>query len=125
MAAVLKRKHSLKGASLLPLVKRIRANTQPITVWARLSKDVDTTNMSKEDFNLAVKWLTGRENDEEVAQMVQDGESNVDMMRKVLHFAILQANERGQQLQEVQAGQEEHHKQGHEEADQQPEPPKK
>ena len=86
-------------------------------MWARLSKDVDMANMSKEDLNLAVKQLTGKENAEEVAQMVQNGQPNVDMMQKVLHFAILRANERGQQLQQVQAGQEEHHEQDCEETD--------
>ena len=58
--------------------------------------------MSKEDVNLAVKRLTGREDAEEVAQMVQDGQPMLDQMRRVLHFAILQSNEGGQQFQQAQ-----------------------
>ena len=63
--------------------------------------------MSKEDVNLAVRRLTGREDVEEVAQMVQDGQPTLDQMRRVLHFAILQSNEGRQQLQQAQEHMEE------------------
>ena len=74
MATVLKRKHNLTGASLLPLIRRFRGVLDnPIPVLARLDKDPDTNSMSKQDLNTAVRKLTGRESAEEIAMMVVEG----------------------------------------------------
>ena len=104
MAVVLRKRHNLKGVSLAPLIRRIRAGGDQVANLARLSKDLDTATMTRQDLNVAVKRLTGRETADDVMAMVQDGPPSLDALRRTLHFVILEANERGQQLEEAPPG---------------------
>ena len=94
-ATVLKRKHSLKGKNIFPLLKRLRDNKGDVpSSFARLAQQQRTEEMSKEECMKSFKEITG-EKPEEFMDMagVECTERNA---RLLLHFTIIFANESGQ-----------------------------
>ena len=103
MAPVLWTKHTLRGKSIVPLVKRLRT-AERIGVRARLARDEDPDQMLKDDLVVAITGLTG-EQPNEVWQMASRGEDpDEEDLRYILHHAITLANELGQTLEKVNIG---------------------
>ena len=99
MAPVLRAKHTLKGRSVVPLVKRLR-NGGDIPALARLARDVDPEKMSRRDLLAAITKLTGERQPADLWQMAGKGEEPTDDdLRVVLHHSITLANELGQPLE--------------------------
>ena len=99
MAPVLRAKHTLKGRSVVPLVKRLR-NGGDIPSLARLARDVDPEKMSRRDLLAAITKLTGERQPADLWQMAGKGEEPTDDdLRVVLHHSITLANELGQPLE--------------------------
>ena len=62
MATVLKRRHGLRSAKKVPLVKRLRREVAQVAgALARLSRDVRTEEMTDENLKKAIKQITGEE----------------------------------------------------------------
>ena len=102
MAPVLRPKHTLKGHSVVPLVKRIR-NGGDIPTLARLARHVDPEEMSRRDLLAAITRLTGERQPTDLWQMAGKGEEPTDDdLRVVLHHSITLANESGQPLEGLQ-----------------------
>ena len=98
MAAVLRRKHSLRDASKARLVHRLRDGHGVNGPLARLSRDSRTEEMSEDNLRQAIRRLTG-ERPEDLFDMA-GVEEDRQALQACLHFAILEANERGQALQD-------------------------
>ena len=99
MAPVLRPKHTLKGRSVVPLIKRLR-NGGDIAALARLARDVDPEEMSRRDLMAAITRLTGERQPADLWQMAGKGdEPTDDDLRIVLHHTITLANELGQPLE--------------------------
>lgn len=95
MTLVLKPKHSLLGKSLLPVIMELKSN-QPgmqIDTFARLKKDHPLEKYSLEE--LIIQSLL----------IILSQEESVDLVRKIMHFSILHANNvgapKGQVLTEI------------------------
>uniref|UniRef100_A0A8W8L9T9 Tyr recombinase domain-containing protein n=1 Tax=Magallana gigas TaxID=29159 RepID=A0A8W8L9T9_MAGGI len=105
MTLVLKPKHSLFGKSLLPVIMELKSN-QPgmqIDTFARLKKDHPLEKYSLEELKVEFNRLTG-----ETIQsllIILSQEESVDLVRKIMHFSILHANNvgapKGQVLTEI------------------------
>uniref|UniRef100_A0A8W8MKM7 Tyr recombinase domain-containing protein n=1 Tax=Magallana gigas TaxID=29159 RepID=A0A8W8MKM7_MAGGI len=105
MTLVLKPKHSLLGKSLLPVIMELKSN-QPgmqIDTFARLKKDHPLEKYSLEELKVEFNRLTG-----ETIQsllIILSQEESVDLVRKIMHFLILHANNvgapKGQVLTEI------------------------
>ncbi|XP_061169412.1 uncharacterized protein LOC133178716 [Saccostrea echinata] len=91
--AVLRKRHSLRGKDIFPLIKRVRAAEEPDGTLARVKMNTPVESMGREEMNAAFEGLTG-ESAEECLQMV--GGRQEDDLRKLLHYTILYANEVGQ-----------------------------
>ena len=98
MAPVLRPKHTLRGKSVTPLIKRLRDNER-IASFARLARDVDMADMEREDLVTAIKKLTG-EAPADLFMMAGKMDSiDEDDLRILLHHTITVANELGQPLE--------------------------
>ena len=59
---VLKRRHSLKGKNLLPMIKKIRGGKpESLKEFARIDKDTKTEKMSIDEIAKAVKDITAED----------------------------------------------------------------
>ena len=57
---VLRKKHSLKGVKLLPVLKKIRGGKpEGLKEFSRVSKDKKTENLEFEEIEILVNTLTG------------------------------------------------------------------
>lgn len=97
LPTVLKRKHSLKGKQLLPVIRKLRdiQDAHGIKQLARTSSARRTENMSNEDVLKAVEDLTG-ENGIELLELAGKDPNDEDFAKLLLHVCILHANEKGQ-----------------------------
>nr|XP_034312025.1 uncharacterized protein LOC117684362 isoform X3 [Crassostrea gigas] len=97
LPTVLKRKHSLKGKQLLPVIRKLRdiQDAHGIKQLARTSSARRTENMSNEDVLKAVEDLTG-ENGIELLELAGKDSNDEDFAKLLLHVCILHANEKGQ-----------------------------
>lgn len=95
LPAVLKKKHTLKGVRLLPIIKRVKTG-QPTSLkeYARVQKDVKTEGLGRDEIAQHVLNITG----EELGEILQlaDRDDTIEEARWVLHCIILYANEYGQ-----------------------------
>lgn len=102
---MLKPKHSLLGKSLFPVIMELKSN-QPgmqIDTFERLKKDHPLEKYSLEELKVEFNRLTG-----ETIQsllIILSQEESVDLVRKIMHFSILHANNvgapKGQVLTEI------------------------
>lgn len=93
---VLKRKHSLHGLDLLPLLHVMKDEDEASfpKSFARVSSDVPLEEMSVLDMKEAFAKLAGHSADEVLELLGREG--NSVNHRLLLHHAILYANEKGQ-----------------------------
>lgn len=96
-ATVLKRRHDLKtvknaGLKLLKKFKEVKINAR--TDLARVKALVKTENLSEEDCKKYIHTITG----EDAADYLDlsASQTDADSLRKLLHCAIILANEIGQ-----------------------------
>ena len=62
LPTVLKKRHSLKGINLLPVLKKIKTGKpESFKEYARMSKEVRTENMTMEEVTKMIKELTGED----------------------------------------------------------------
>lgn len=99
---MLRDKHSLRGRSITPLVKRLRDPERVRGNLARLKRTHPTENMDLENLGRAVKNITGEDAQDIWAMAGHDQDPTEDDMRLVLHYTITTANELGQVLKEDQ-----------------------
>ncbi|KAK3103081.1 hypothetical protein FSP39_016318 [Pinctada imbricata] len=92
----LKRRHSLKGKNILPLVRKMKAvgRGDRMPALARLKSNTPLDEMSRDDVISAFRELTG-ENEKEILEMAQK-ECTDGNLRLLLHFGIILANEIGE-----------------------------
>lgn len=97
LPTVFKRKHSLKGKQLLPVIRKLRdiQDAHGIKQLARTSSARRTENMSNEDVLKAGEDLTG-ENGIELLELTGKDPNDEDFAKLLLHVCILHANEKGQ-----------------------------
>ena len=99
MAPVLRPKHTLKGRSVVPLVKRLRQGG-PVPALARLARDVDTEDMERADLLGAITKLMGEKQPSELWRMAGHSDDPTDdELRVILHYTITLAHELGQPLE--------------------------
>ena len=98
MATVLRKGHTLKGKSLLPLIRRIKDEAPDAgRALARTSRDIRTEDLTEEQLREAILGLTGLAGDQ-VAELLDlaGRPHDVEHLRRVLHYAVVIANEQGQ-----------------------------
>lgn len=93
--AVLRKRHTLTGKDIFPLIKRVRGAESPAGPLARLKMNAPTETMTISEMKTAFRELSG-ESLEECLQMVGDTANIEEGMKKLLHYAIIYANEVGQ-----------------------------
>lgn len=93
--AVLRKRHTLTGKDIFPLIKRVRGAEGPAGPLARLKMNAPTETMTISEMKTAFRELSG-ESLEECLQMVGDTANVEEGMKKLLHYAIIYANEVGQ-----------------------------
>lgn len=98
MATVLRRRHSLRGKSVVPLVKRLRGAQDIRGPMARLARDVRTEEMPRVDLLAAIKRITGEEATDILQMAGVEGPPTDEHLQQCLHCSIVEANETGQQL---------------------------
>ncbi|XP_062606038.1 uncharacterized protein LOC134267842 [Saccostrea cucullata] len=91
---VLKRRHSLRGKDLFPVIKELRGLEQPVKQFARYKINTPLEDMDKEEVINAFRELTG-ESEKDCLQMA-GREMSDENLRTLLHLVILRANEFGQ-----------------------------
>ncbi|XP_062574215.1 uncharacterized protein LOC134236043 [Saccostrea cucullata] len=91
---VLKRRHSLRGKDLFPVIKELRGLEQPVKQFARYKINTPLEDMDKEEVINAVRELTG-ESEKDCLQTA-GREMSDENLRTLLHLVILRANEFGQ-----------------------------
>ncbi|XP_064649562.1 uncharacterized protein LOC135501392 isoform X2 [Lineus longissimus] len=100
---VLKRRHTLRGRDLLPLLANFKAADAAPREFARMVVNQDISTLPIADVKRHFTDLTGTSPDS--IMDLADRESNLDNNRLLLHRAIIYANEvghpRGQELQEL------------------------
>ena len=89
----LKRKHSVKGLNLFPLVRRIRDCKTAVKAYARIIATQPIEDLSVDELKSGFKDITG-EDASEVLKMA-DKDVTVHSLRLAVHFAVLYANEAG------------------------------
>ncbi|XP_076072272.1 uncharacterized protein LOC143044226 [Mytilus galloprovincialis] len=93
---VLKKRYSLKGMKLVPVIKRIRpGQPESLKGLARMNKELKTENLNMEEIAQHVKVLTGEDLDE-ICQLSGRSDDDVGEARWILHSLIIYANEFGQ-----------------------------
>ncbi len=98
LPTVLKRKHSLKGLNLVPLVRRLRTVTESENDMpkdlARADLNTDTESLSNEEMKQSFHAITG----EEAVEMLDlaHREENTSNLRLLIHHTVIMANEVGQ-----------------------------
>ncbi|XP_061181440.1 uncharacterized protein LOC133189995 [Saccostrea echinata] len=90
---VLKRRHSLKGKNIIPIVRKMKT-TGRVTSFARMKSNICMEDMPRGELISAFRELTG-EDEKEILEMAQK-EATEANLRHLLHYAIIQANEVGQ-----------------------------
>lgn len=91
---VLKRRHSLEGLDLVPLLRMVRGMNEPPSRFARVVSDQPIDDLQMSDLLALFKQVTGADGMEllDLAGVAVD----VPHMRCLLHFSIVRANEVGQ-----------------------------
>lgn len=91
---ILKRRHTLRGKNLLPVIKNLRGMDQPVAQLARYKINTPLEEMEIGQVVSAFQELTG-ESEKDCLEMA--GKENTEgNLKCLLHFAIIQANEFGQ-----------------------------
>ena len=95
MPTVLRKRHSLKTISIVPLINRMRSDRQSPSVseLARIQTSKKMEDMEMFELDRAILDLTG-ESKSDILELA-DREQNMSNARLVLHEAILYANEVG------------------------------
>ena len=104
LPTTLKRKHSLKGINILPLIKKVRAEAgQRVPEYARMQVSKQTEEMPLEELKGHFGGLTG-EDSREILKLC-DLEYLAENMRCLVHHSIMFANgfgpPKGQELRLV------------------------
>ena len=94
LPTVLKRKHSLRGVNMLPLLKSMRGGSDLPKDFARLSPEVPLESVPLEELATSFEGLSGSTVNE-VLDLV-DREVNSANVKLLVHFSILLANKSGQ-----------------------------
>ena len=102
---ILKRRHSLLGKNMLPLVRKLRDfnGDRPIATFARLRSTLATESIPGSELAKHFRDLTG-ENEKEILEMAGREVTDENLMI-LLHLSIIYANDigapDGQELQQV------------------------
>ena len=103
LPTTLKRRHSLKGGNILPIIKKLRQGDGNPKEYARVTAGRRTEDMALEDLKVHFENITGEDPREILRMAAKD--YTLQEMRLLLHHTIIQANEagqpRGQDLREV------------------------
>ncbi|XP_064634500.1 uncharacterized protein LOC135492179 [Lineus longissimus] len=94
VVTVLKKKHSLVGHSMLPVIRAVRTDASSVMEFARLEAEQQLELLSPEELQKAVRTLTN-EDPADILQMAQR-EENSGNLCLLVHHTILHANEFGQ-----------------------------
>nr|XP_034307343.1 uncharacterized protein LOC117682886 [Crassostrea gigas] len=107
-SVVLKKRHSLKGLTLLPVIRKVKdEQLENVRELARISVGKRTETMQLRDIAKAVMEITGEPMDE-FLELAGKDLRDFDATKLLLHYCVLAANERGQPkgqvLQDDEAG---------------------
>ncbi|XP_048759254.2 uncharacterized protein LOC125668862 [Ostrea edulis] len=92
---ILKRRHTLKGKNLIPLVRKMKSATGGrIQTLARVKSTLSIEEMTRSEVISAFREITG-EDEKEILELAQREVTDANL-RHLLHFAIVHANEVGQ-----------------------------
>ncbi|XP_069129670.1 uncharacterized protein [Argopecten irradians] len=99
MPTTLKKRHSLKGLSLLPAIRKLQDEEAVTSLkgLARVSVGRQTEDLPFKEVAKQVADLTGEQLGE-LLSLAGKGETDLPSGRLLLHFLIILANERGQPL---------------------------
>nr|XP_034315889.1 uncharacterized protein LOC117685572 [Crassostrea gigas]XP_034315890.1 uncharacterized protein LOC117685572 [Crassostrea gigas] len=105
---VLKKRHSLKGLTLLPVIRKVKdGQLENVKELARISVGKRTEALQLRDIAKAVMEITGEPMDE-LLELAGKDIRDCDAAKLLLHYCVLAANERGQPkgqvLQDDEAG---------------------
>ncbi|XP_065922883.1 uncharacterized protein [Magallana gigas] len=105
---VLKKRHSLKGLTLLPVIRKVKdGRLENVKELARISVGKRTEALQLKDIAKAVMEMTGEPMDE-LLELAGKDIRDYDAAKLLLHYCVLAANERGQPkgqvLQDDEAG---------------------
>ncbi|XP_052707246.1 uncharacterized protein LOC128182570 isoform X2 [Crassostrea angulata] len=105
---VLKKRHSLKGLTLLPVIRKVKdGRLENVKELARISVGKRTEALQLKDIAKAVMEMTGEPMDE-LLEFAGKDIRDYDAAKLLLHYCVLAANERGQPkgqvLQDDEAG---------------------
>ena len=91
---VLKRKHSLKGKNIFPLLKKVKESDNVAGSLARLATQTKTDDLDEDELRRSFKEITGEKADE----FLQMAGKTVDLrnLKMLLHHTIIEANKSGQ-----------------------------
>lgn len=91
---VLKKRHSLVGKNILPIVRKLRDSNLSIVNYARFRMNIPLESMPDDEIINSFRELTGESEKECIEMSGKDVSS--DTLRALSHFSILHANEFGQ-----------------------------
>ncbi|XP_065932254.1 uncharacterized protein [Magallana gigas] len=98
---VLKKRHSLKGLNLLPVIRKVKdGRLENVKELARLSVGKRTEALQLKDIAKAVMEMTGEPMDE-LLELAGRDIRDYDAAKLLLHYCVLAANERGQHKGQV------------------------
>lgn len=95
LPTVLKKRHSLRGIKLFPVIKHIKqGQSEQLKEYARLHKDMKTRELELESIKKSVRDLTG----EELVKILDLADRELDVREATwtLHCLIIYTNEVGQ-----------------------------
>eukprot|EP00105_Crassostrea_gigas_P037162 XP_019921310.1 PREDICTED: uncharacterized protein LOC105324906 isoform X1 [Crassostrea gigas] len=93
---VLKKRHSLKGLTLLPVIRKVKdGRLENVKELARISVGKRTEALQLKDIAKAVMEMTGKPMDE-LLELAGKDIRDYDAAKLLLHYCVLAANERGQ-----------------------------
>lgn len=91
---ILKRRHTLRGKNLLPVIKKLRGMDQPVPQLAKFKINTPLEEMERSQVVSAFRDLTG-ESEKDCLEMA-GREITDENLKCLLHLAIIHANEFGQ-----------------------------
>lgn len=93
---VLKKRHSLKGLTLLPVIRKVKdGRLENVKELARISVGKRTEALQMRNIAKAVTEITGESMDE-LLELSGKDIRDYDAAKLLLHYCVLAANERGQ-----------------------------
>lgn len=98
---VLKKRHGLKGLTLLPVIRRVKdGRLENVKELARISVGKRTETMQIRDIAKEVVDIMGEPMDE-LLELAGKDPQDYDAAKLLLHYCVLAANERGQPKEQV------------------------